>query len=124
MNDRQKGLVLIEAIVALALIGLITAGFLGAVGTSYKSTAMTMEMTTAESLARSQLECVKNQVYDFNSPPSYVQEDVESTEHPGYFISVSVEPLHDPDDGIQEITVTVSYHDKEIKLKGYKRNTA
>ena len=62
-KHKEKGLVLIEAIVALALIGLIAAGFLGAVGTSYKSTALSVEMTTSESLARSQMEYIKQQEY-------------------------------------------------------------
>ena len=61
MKDKEKGIVLVEAIVALALIGLIAAGFLGAIGTSYKSTMLSVEMTTSESLARSQMEYIKQQ---------------------------------------------------------------
>ncbi|GAI30919.1 unnamed protein product, partial [marine sediment metagenome] len=38
-----------------------------------------------------------------------------------YSAIITAEPLHDPDDGIQKITVTVKRSDKEvIKLEGYK----
>ena len=39
----------------------------------------------------------------------------------GYSVVSATEPLHEPDDGIQKITVTVKHSDKEvIKLEGYK----
>ncbi|MFC1948115.1 hypothetical protein ACFLXY_09380 [Chloroflexota bacterium] len=114
IKNNEKGLVLIEAIVALALIGIIAAGFLGAVGTSYKSTSMTMGMTTAESLARSQMEYIKKQPY--TSIGAY-----DTIEHPtNYAINWTVVELAT---GKQEITIIVNHSgETAIVLEGYKVN--
>ncbi|MBN2076200.1 MAG: hypothetical protein JW762_11680 [Dehalococcoidales bacterium] len=114
MKNRQQGLVLMEAIVALALIGLIAAGFLGAVGTSYKSTAMTMGMTTAESVARSQMEYIKQQSYE--SSGAY-----DKIAHPAYYSInwTAVELV----EGKQKITITVNHTGETVLvLEGYKVN--
>ena len=118
VNNRQKGLVLIEAIVALALIGLIAAGFLGAVGTSYKSTSMTMGMTTAESVARSQMESIKQQkpYISGNFTDGY-----NIIDHPAsYSIHHTALEL---EEGKQKITVTVTRTGEDaLVLEGYKVN--
>ena len=129
----SPGFTLVEIVIAIALLGVIAVAILSAL--SYASTVLIIadSRATAESLARSQVEYVKNQQYDFDDPQSYEQADVEST--PGYFISVSAEPLHAPDDGIQKITVIVSYDilrynisthgseavQEQFTLEGYKR---
>ena len=114
MKNRQQVLVLAEAIVALALIGLIAAGFLGAAGTSYKSTSMTMGMTTAESLTRSQMEYIKQQ--DYQSTGEY-----ETIQHPAYYaINWTAVELAE---GKQEIKITVSHNGETVLvLEGYKVN--
>ena len=118
----SNGFSLIEVLITLALVGIIAIAFLSALATASMALITADERATAESLARSQMEHVKNQPYDFDDPQSYEQDNVESTDQPGYFISVSAEPLHDPDDGIQKITVTVSRDDEEvITLENYKR---
>jgi prepilin-type N-terminal cleavage/methylation domain-containing protein len=117
----ERGITLVEVLVALALLGLIAATFLMAISTATKAIYIADERTTAESLARSQLEYVKEQEYDENDTQSYEQPDVESPTHQGYYISVDADPLRVPDDGIQKITVTVKHYDKEIIiLEGYK----
>jgi len=121
----SSGFTLIEVLIALALVGIIAIAFLSALSTASIALITADERATAESLARSQMEYVKDNnknPYDFTDPQSYEQDNVESTIHPGYFISVSAEPLHSPDDGLQKITVTVSRDDKEvITLEDYKR---
>lgn len=114
MNNKETGLVLVEAIVALALIGIIAAGFLGAVGTSYKSTNLAVGMTTAESLARSQMEYIKQQPY--SSTGAY-----GTIEHPESFaINWTVAELAV---GKQEITITVNRgSETALVLEGYKVN--
>ena len=119
----SRGFSMIEVVIAIALIGIIAVAILSSLSTASIALIIADERATAESLARSQMEYVKNQPYDFNDPQLlYEQDNVESTEPPGYFISVSAEPLRDPDDGIQKITVTVS-RDGEVKvtLEDYKR---
>ena len=117
----QRGFSLIEVMLSIARLGILAVSFLSAIGTGSMVLFMTDQRQTAKNLAESQLEYVRSQSYDFNDPPSYEQDEVESLTHPGYFISVEVAPLHDPDDGIQKITVTVSHHGEGItQLEGYK----
>ena len=126
MIKNERGFSLIEVIIALALLGIIAVAFLTALSTASKALFIADERTTAESLARSQMEYVKNQVYDdINNPPEYT---LVSDISEGYDIDISAERL-DPnndgienDDGIQKITVTISHHDKPevVILEGYK----
>jgi len=124
MIKNEKGISLIEVLIALAILGLVAAAFLSGLATASRALIIADERTTAESLARSQMEYVKEQDYDYNDSQSYEQVDVQSPTHPGYFISVDADPLHDPDEGIQKITVTVDHQNKEevITLEGYKVN--
>jgi len=117
----SRGIGLIEVLIAMALLGIIAITFLSALSTASVALAIADRRATAESLARSEMEDVKNQDYEFDNPQSYEHPDAESIDHPGYFISVSAEPLHNPDDGIQKITVTVSRDGKVVfTLEGYK----
>ena len=59
----ERGFGLIEVIIALALLGLISVAFLGALSTASRAILISDERTTAESIARSQMEHVKNQGY-------------------------------------------------------------
>lgn len=73
MKD-QKGFSLIEVVIAVALLGIIAAGFLGALATASKVLLIADVRATAESLVRSQMEYVKDQDYrasDYTpGPPS------------------------------------------------------
>jgi len=113
-NHKEKGIALIEAIVALALIGIIAVGFLGAIGTSYKSTALSVEMTTSESIARSQMESIKEQ--DYSDAGVY-----EEIDHPVFYdVNWTVEQLLV---GKQKITITVNRTGEDaLVLEGYKVN--
>ena len=123
----SRGLSLIEVLIAVALIGIIAIAVLSALSTASAALIVADVRATAESLARSQLEYVKNQPYDdINDPPEYT----ELPEIPdGYDIAINATRLDpnedgtDNDDGIQEITVTVSRDGEEIiTLEGYKRD--
>ena len=122
----EKGFSLIEVLIAIALLGIIAVAFLGGLATASKALVIADERTTAESLARSQMEYVKNQDYDAtNNPPQY---SLLSNIPGNYTITIIPERL-DPngdgtgnDYGIQKITVTVDHQSKleVIILDGYK----
>jgi len=59
----QKGLTLIEVLVGIAIIGIIASAFLFAIATASKANIISDEKATAESLARSQFEAIKQEGY-------------------------------------------------------------
>ncbi|MCK4353834.1 MAG: prepilin-type N-terminal cleavage/methylation domain-containing protein [Dehalococcoidia bacterium] len=125
MNRRsirnQKGVSVIEAIIALAILGVIAIAFLGGLMTSLKAVSITDERSTAQSLAQSQMEYVKSLPYEEGASPSYEQTDMSSPDYPGYTSSVDVELLNPPDDSIQKITITIKHHEKNVlTLADYK----
>jgi len=128
-QGRSRGFTLIEVLIAIALVGMIAIAFLSALATASTVLILADERATAESLARSQLEYVKNSDYDdINNPPQYSKIDPAFIPD-GYDIDIEAVRLDpDPDnppsedDGIQKIKVTVSRDDKEvITVEGYKR---
>jgi len=108
----EKGFTLIEVLVSLSIIALVAVGFLSGLSTSLRSLMVTEEMTTAESLARSQMEYIKNQIYNTSGDYNEIGCPL------GYEIMVLTSELQT---GIQKVAVTVNYHDECITtLEGYK----
>ena len=89
--------------------------------TTSKGAMVADEQTTAESLARSQMEWAKQVAYTDNAT-GYASAPIPSgDDYIGYTANITAEPLHNPDDGIQKITVTIKHFDKDIvQLEGYK----
>ena len=117
----QRGVTFIETAIALAVLGAVAVSFLSGLATTSKATIIADEQATAESLARSQIEWVKNADYIYDateySPVSLPSGD----DYINYSVLITAEPLHQPDDGIQKVTVAVKHDEKEvIKLEGYK----
>lgn len=109
----EKGFNLMEVALAMALLGIVAVAYLGALATGSRAIIIADERATAESLARTQMEDVRQQPYDGdNNPPIYSTIlDIPD----GYDITVSAERL-DPygdgttnDDGIQSITVLIEH---------------
>ena len=112
---------MIEALMALALLGLIAAAFVGSLGTAARATLTADEQTTAESLAQSQMEWVKNASYSYNATGYSPASVPPGEDYSFYSVTIDAVPLHGSDDGIQKITVTVKHYDKEVvTLEGYK----
>jgi len=120
----ERGASLVEALVALGLLGLIATTFLMAIFIATKSIAIADEKATAESLARTQMEYVKQQEYIYdNSEAEYIE--IGLSENPHYSIwsvdhfggiveEVVAVPWNSqsdmwtsPDDGLQKITLKI-----------------
>lgn len=116
---------MIEVVVALALLGIITAAFLSGVATAARATLITDEQTTAESLARSEIEYIKSYspYLSVGSNPTYPI-DPSIPLASGWSIQTPVVDLvHAIDDGIQKVTITVQHDGKTIlSVTGYKVN--
>ncbi|MBU2608218.1 MAG: prepilin-type N-terminal cleavage/methylation domain-containing protein [Chloroflexi bacterium] len=112
----EKGSSLIETLVALALLGLIAATFLGALSTAPKARFIADEQASARILAESQMENAKQQDYSL----SYAATPIPD-EYAGYSAVLDVDPMRNGN--IQRITVTIKHHDRDITtLESYKTN--
>jgi prepilin-type N-terminal cleavage/methylation domain-containing protein len=144
-----RGFTLIEVVIAIAILGTIAITFLGALSTSSLALITADQRATAESLARSQMEYVKNQQYKSNNSTWGGQVPYDSISVPGvtgaglYSIwsynrtnaivpgvvgvpwdSNTTQPyqLSTADNGIQRIKLVIKYgNDTIITLEGYKR---
>jgi len=68
----ERGISLIEVLIALAILGLVAVAFLSGLATASRALIIADERTTAESLARSQMEYVKSQLYQEADPDDEV----------------------------------------------------
>ena len=104
-----------------------------------KAVIVTDEGATAESLSRSEMEYVKSQDYSLaewsyelpagtsptgNFPDWWDSDDPHTLPagYTGFTVTAIATPIHDTDDGIQKITVTIEYLEEGVilNLEGYK----
>ena len=112
----EKGVSLIETIMALALLGIIGAVFLGALATTSNARSIADERASAKILAESQMENVKKQEYAFSYDLGPMPD-----EYAGYSAEIAVDPMRNSQ--IQKITVTIYHHDQAVTtLESYKVN--
>ena len=112
----EKGNTLVEAVVALALIGIIGVCFLSAVATSSSSRIIADELTSGRILAESQMEEIRKRSYALTYDPAPIPD-----EYAGYSALIDVDPFRNG--SIQKITVTITHHGKEVaSLESYKVN--
>ncbi len=118
---RESGITLIETVVALAILATVAVIFLNGLATTSKAAFITDEQTTAESLAQSQMEWVANADY-VDGATQYSPATIPSgKDYINYSATIAADPLHDPDDGIQKITVAVKHSGETvIILQSYK----
>jgi len=109
----EKGFSLLETIVAIALLGLVAVAFLGGLGTSTKATMTTGDRAIAETLARSELEYVRNCTYQYDTDEYDINPMLDIPESWSMTPPV-VEPLHATDDGLQKVTVSVERNGKTV----------
>jgi len=131
----ERGLTLIEALVAVALLAALGVGFLSALTTSTNATTLVEKKVDVDQLARTQLEYIKGLdyiaeadytpgAYDINGKPLFY-EDIETAgliELPADYTIVVSDPMTvDGDEDIQKITVTIQKDGADLlTLDGYK----
>jgi len=117
-QGRSRGFTLIDVLIAIALSGIIVIAFLSALSNASTILIITDERATAESLARSQMEDIKNQA----KSPTYVPSIPPAYKDVGYSANITADLLKV---GLQKITIVITHtHDGEeddlVTLVGYK----
>jgi prepilin-type N-terminal cleavage/methylation domain-containing protein len=128
---KESGLTLIEVLVALSILSVVSVTFAVSMFTGYKGLGVSEDHTIAESLARTQLEAINNEPYDFTAPYQYTK-IIIPTEYQGFYdIATPIAgTLIDPitggvsgiDLGMQKVIVTVTKNGVQIlQVQSYKR---
>ena len=121
LNRRELGITFLETVIALAILGAVSVSFLNGLTSASKSVFIVDKKTTAESIAQSQMEWVKNASYSYNATSYSAVPIPDGKDYLQYSSVVSAEPVHTPDDGIQKITVSVQRSGESVYfLQGYK----
>lgn len=123
----EKGFNLMEVALAMVLIGGLAVLYLGYLATGSRAIFIADERATAESLARTQMEYVRQQEYiDYSQDPHDVYDTISAPDdYPdiSYTVGFSAAPfdtatglpydqsggVYDQDDGIQRLTVTINH---------------
>jgi len=143
LNRNQKGQTLIEVVIAVALLGMIAVAFLGGLVTVFRADIIADERSVAQSLATSQMESVKSQVYNTSNtqaqypklPSSDIPSgyNIKSLDRNGnmfddgaHIIGVPWDAVNgiasSTDNGIQKITLIICRNTPKelLTLEGYK----
>ncbi len=125
----QKGVSLIEVVISIAVLGIIMASITSYFQWSFGIFGKTDRKATAESLARSQMESIKQETYDDTGVSGDGDGIGVYTKIP--FSSpyvIDLPPAVDLGNGLQKITVIVNYPDfnnpaitDNLTLEGYKQ---
>ena len=134
-HNTERGMTLIEVLVALGIIAAVAVVFLLGMSTSSKAVMVSQESVAADSLAKSQMESIKSQDYikvaDYNpNDPTKRYELMPISSDlvaQGYAISNIDTPGNvpgtDDDENIQIVTVEVTHNGETVfTLVGYKVN--
>ena len=135
----EKGFTFIEVLIALLILSIFSGTFLFALATSSRSVVLANERTTAESLARCQLESLETQPYIFAEDVGVAVYSLTSSSSRGYSINcigragaeiegvVGVPWDSDSDSevtqdaGLQMVTIVIKHGDKVVfTLQSYK----
>jgi Tfp pilus assembly protein PilV len=127
-ND-ETGITIAEVLIALAIFAFVGVTFVSALGTNFRVLLAADQRTTAESLAKTQMEAINNAPYDSTAPYAYSK----ITGIPaGYDITIAVALVNPEtgavsavDLGVQKVTVTVTCQQRSppevLVIETYKR---
>ncbi len=109
----QKGISLLETVIAVAILSTIAVAFLSALATTSSARATNEERTSAKILAEGIIENIKTEDYS----PTY--EATVPPEFPGYTANVNIGG--ERNGNIQKITVSIFHKGHEVlSLESYK----
>ena len=112
----ERGISVVEALVAVAILGTIVVGLIAIFGTGSLAVRTVDIAAAGERLATNQLEYTKSYPYDAGAT-GYPLVDAP----PGYDLAVTVQPVPGADAAIQKVTVTVSYEGEVVlAVENYK----
>jgi type II secretory pathway pseudopilin PulG len=120
---------MLEVVIAIALLGIIAVSVLGSLQTAALALISADRRATAESIARTQMEWVRYSNYDDDLTEGHPEYSVDPqiTLPPDFSVMTTAIRLNkdvdpDDDDGIQQITVSVSHQDQVlVTLEDFKR---
>ncbi len=127
-SRQQNGTTLIETIIALSILTAVALASLTGLRVLYDTLITVEQRTTAESMAKAQLEDVKRQTYIDNACSAPQYQSLDPAHLPAdYSITLSATCIDgdgnetETDSGLQKITVTVIHAGRNIlTLSGYK----
>ena len=112
----QKGLGLVETLVAVAILGTSVVAFAAGLAAGSLSVREQDEIAVAQGLAQTQMEYTKSYAF---SPGAVTYPAVAAP--PGYSLSIGVSAVPGADTHIQKISVTVSRDGSDVlTVRGYK----
>ncbi len=120
----ESGIGLIEALVALSILGLVALTFLSGLYTTSKAAFITDTRSTALSMAQSQMEWAENYTY-FSAPYDYTSASPNATgkDYINYSANITATSINGTGVDIQKITVIVMRSGAEVtRLESYKAN--
>jgi prepilin-type N-terminal cleavage/methylation domain-containing protein len=112
----EKGVSLIETLIAIALLGIIGATLTSGMMGIYKATPIASEQDIGKNLAQSQMEYVLQDDYKLSYTPAPIPAN-----YGPYTASINTASFRDGN--IEKITVTIRHNGKEVSaLEAYKVN--
>jgi Tfp pilus assembly protein PilW len=115
VHRSERGVSLMEVLVALFILAVVGVAIIAGVFTSIKGTDLTSTRITAESLARTELEFVYSQPYATGWPPYTL---ASPSDHPTY--PAGWDKAHTMPEGYTNYSITVS---SDSALSGYSSST-
>ena len=118
-KSNDKGFTLPEALISLFIFSAVTVIFTAALATNFKVLLIADQRTTAETLAKAQLEAINNAPYDFTPPYEYDKITVPygygikpNGSDANHIAVVRINPetgaVSDTDLGVQKVTCNVT----------------